>query len=80
MAEKGWLSRTEGQATRPQSGRGHVDVYACSVTRGALLAATITEASERLGADKHDRNEALAALLGGCDQAVMRCWHDSDCV
>jgi hypothetical protein len=48
MAEKGWLSRTKGQATRPRSGRGCVDVYACSVTRGALLAATITEASERL--------------------------------
>jgi predicted transcriptional regulator len=64
MTDKGWLDRAERRATRPRSGRGHVDVYTCSVTRGALLAATLAEACERLGADKRDRTEALAVLLG----------------
>ena len=65
MMDKGWLKRTEGrQAARGRAGGGRIDIYTIAVSRSALLAATVAEACERLGADKRDRTEALAVLLG----------------
>jgi len=63
MVEKGWLSRTTQRAV-PRRGRGHTDRYTVVITKGALLAATIEESCARLSADRGDRAEALAVLLG----------------
>jgi predicted transcriptional regulator len=63
--EKGWLSRAERERlSRHGMGCGQFDYYTVLATKGALLAATIAEACYRLGVDKCDRSEALAALLG----------------
>jgi predicted transcriptional regulator len=65
MWEKGWLSRADArQPERGSAGRGRTDAYTITVSRGALLAAVVAEACERLGADPRDRSEALATLVG----------------
>lgn len=63
LQEKGWLSRADGRRmNRGRVGRGHVDMYTCVVSRGALLAATIAEACERLHVDASARTEVLQLL------------------
>jgi hypothetical protein len=49
---------------RQSPGRGHTDSYTAVITKGALLAATIEEICARLCADRSDRAEAVAILLG----------------
>jgi predicted transcriptional regulator len=65
MQDKGWLSRAERErSSRHGKGRGRVDRYTVAVSRATLLAAMVEEGCNRLSADRHDRNEALATLLG----------------
>ena len=59
LAEKGILTRGSGRA-----GFGGAYRYLPALSRGALLAASIEHRCTGLGADRGDRAEALAVILG----------------
>jgi len=59
LAEKGILMRSDGRA-----GFGGAYHYMAALSRGALLAASIEQLCTGLGADRGDRAEALAVILG----------------
>jgi predicted transcriptional regulator len=59
LAEKGMLIRGDGRA-----GLGGAYRYRPALSRGALLAASIEQLCNSLNADRGDRAEALAVILG----------------
>jgi predicted transcriptional regulator len=59
LAQKGILSRGDGRM-----GQGGAYHYVAAISRGELLAATVEQMCVQLGADRADRDAALAALIG----------------
>ena len=59
LAEKGILTRGHGRA-----GYGGAYRYLPALSRSALLAASVEHLCAGLGADRSDRAEALAVILG----------------